>query len=157
MDPCLTHCLRDSRRSYANRASSLLPLTKFRYCSRPHQCVLARRFDLPMITRDTAAFLQLARQCPADFGAPTARAAFLVAPDGFARAEQSAGDNRYMAGAGAFDAAAAMAEHRELHRALASELPVVCFPGHPDTPDALFPNNVFAPTPGPDHRRPHAP
>ena len=101
-----------------------------------------------MITCDTAAFLQFARQCSYDFGPPTARAAFLVAPDGFARAEQSAGDNQYMAQPGAFDAAAAMAEHRELHRALATELPVVCFPGDPDTPDALFPNNVFATAPG---------
>ena len=27
-------------------------------------------------------------------------------------------------------------------------LPTVCFPGDPDTPDALFPNNVFATAPG---------
>ena len=101
-----------------------------------------------MITRDTDAFLQFARQCPADFGPATARAAFLVAPDGFARAEQSASDNQYMAQAGAFDAAGAMAQHRGLHRGLATELPVVCFPGDPDTPDALFPNNVFATAPG---------
>ena len=101
-----------------------------------------------MITRDTTAFLQFARQCPADFGPPTARAAFLVAPDGFARAEQSASDNPYMAQAAAFDAAVALAQHRGLHRGLATELPVVCFPGDPDTPDALFPNNVFATAPG---------
>lgn len=101
-----------------------------------------------MITRDTTAFLQFARQCPADFGPPTARGAFLVAPDGFARAEQSASDNQYMAQAGAFDAARAMAQHRDLHRGLAAELPVVCFPGNPHTPDALFPNNVFATAPG---------
>ena len=101
-----------------------------------------------MITRDTDTFLQYAQQCPADFGPATARAAFLVAPDGFARAEQSASDNQYMAQAGAFDAAGAMAQHRGLHRGLATELPVVCFPGDPDTPDALFPNNVFATAPG---------
>jgi hypothetical protein len=101
-----------------------------------------------MITRDTTAFLQFARQCPGDFGPPTARAAFLVAPDGFARAEQSASDNQYMAQAAAFDAAVALAQHRGLHRGLATELPVVCFPGDPDTPDALFPNNVFATAPG---------
>ena len=101
-----------------------------------------------MITRDTDTFLQYAQQCPADFGPATARAAFLVAPDGFARAEQSASDNQYMAQAGAFDAAGAMAQHRGLHRGLASELPVMCFPGSPDTPDALFPNNVFATAPG---------
>lgn len=101
-----------------------------------------------MITRDTEAFVQFARLCTADFGPPTARGALLVAPDGFARAEQSASDNRYMAGAGEFDAAAALAEHRGLHRALERELTVVCFPGDPDTPDALFPNNVFGTAPG---------
>ena len=101
-----------------------------------------------MITRDTAAFLLFARQCSANFGPPTARAAFLVAPDGFARAEQSASDNRYMAQAGAFDAGQAMAEHRALHQALATELPVLCFPGDPAMPDGLFPNNIFATAPG---------
>jgi hypothetical protein len=97
-----------------------------------------------MITRDIGAFLATARATPADFGPATARAAFLVAPDGFRLAEQSAADNRYMAQATAFDAASASAEHRELHRALSQVLPTVCFAGDPDTPDALFPNNVFA-------------
>lgn len=97
-----------------------------------------------MITRDIAAFAQAARTAPADFGPATARAAFLVAPDGFALAEQSAADNRYMAQADAFDANRASAQHRELHRAFAEVLPTVCFAGDPRTPDALFPNNVFA-------------
>lgn len=101
-----------------------------------------------MITRDTAAFLAFARACAPDFGPATAKAAFLVAPDGFARAEQSAGDNRYMADAEAFDAARASAEHRELQRALSGSLPTICFPGDPAAPDALFPNNVFATVPG---------
>ena len=38
------------------------------------------------------------------FGPATARAAFLVAPDGFRLAEQSARDNAYMADAAAFEA-----------------------------------------------------
>ncbi|MGN6113784.1 MAG: arginine deiminase-related protein [Luteimonas sp.] len=97
-----------------------------------------------MITRDRAAFLAFARGLAPDFGPPVARAAFLVAPEGFALAAESAQDNRYMAGAGAFDAARALAEHRGLQRALAEVLPTVCFPGDPATPDALFPNNVFA-------------
>lgn len=101
-----------------------------------------------MLTRILSEFLPFARDCAPDFGPATARAAFLVAPDGFARADQSARDNRYMAQAAAFDAGAAQAQHRELQRALASELPVVCFSGDPDTPDALFPNNVFATAPG---------
>lgn len=101
-----------------------------------------------MLTRNLSEFLPLARNCAPDFGPATARAAFLVAPDGFARADQSARDNRYMAQAAAFDAGAAQAQHRELQRALASELPVLCFSGDPATPDALFPNNVFATAPG---------
>jgi len=101
-----------------------------------------------MITRAADAFFAFARGCAPDFGPATAKAAFLVAPDGFARADQSAQDNRYMAGADAFDAARASAEHRELQRALSQSLPTICFPGDPDAPDALFPNNVFATAPG---------
>jgi hypothetical protein len=97
-----------------------------------------------VITRDIAAFTTHASMLAPDFGAATARAAFLVSPEGFMRAEQSAQDNRYMAGAGAFDAEAALREHRALHRALSQDVPVVCFPGDPATPDAVFPNNVFA-------------
>lgn len=101
-----------------------------------------------MITRDVDLFLERARACAPDFGPATARAAFLVAPDGFARAEDSARDNRYMAEADAFDPARAMREHRALHLALSQHLPTVCFAGRADTPDALFPNNVFATAPG---------
>lgn len=97
-----------------------------------------------MITRDIDAFLARARTLAPDFGPSTARAAFLVAPDGFALATQSAADNRYMAAAGAFDALSALREHRALHVALSRVLPTVCFAGDPDTPDAVFPNNVFA-------------
>lgn len=97
-----------------------------------------------MITRDTVAFLDAARGLAPDFGPATARAAFLVAPDGFRLAEQSATDNRYMADAAAFDAARACAQHRELQRAMSQVLPTICFAGDPDTPDALFPNNAFA-------------
>lgn len=101
-----------------------------------------------MITRDILAFERFAGRCADDFGPATATAAFLVAPDGFARAEQSAQDNRYMAAAGGFDPEAALRQHRALHLALSRHLPVVCFAGRADTPDALFPNNVFATAPG---------
>lgn len=97
-----------------------------------------------MITRDCDAFLAHARALAPDFGPATARAAFLVAPDGFALAEQSAADNHYMAAAAAFDPARAQAQHRALHRALSQVLPTVCFAGDPEMPDAVFPNNVFA-------------
>jgi hypothetical protein len=101
-----------------------------------------------MPTRDAAAFLAFARACAPDFGPATAKAAFLVAPDGFGLAAESAIDNRYMAEAVAFDAGRASAEHRELQRALSAELPTICFAGDPATPDAVFPNNVFATVPG---------
>lgn len=101
-----------------------------------------------MLTRDPAAFLAFARDVSADFGPATARAAFLVAPDGFRLAEQSSADNRYMADAAGFDAGRASMQHRVLHRALAGVLPTLCFAGDPDAPDALFPNNVFATVPG---------
>lgn len=48
-----------------------------------------------------------------------------------------------MADAAAFDAARASQQHLDLHRALSSVLPTVCFAADPATPDALFPNNVF--------------
>jgi hypothetical protein len=101
-----------------------------------------------MITRDTAAFLRFARDCPSDFGAATAKAAFLVAPDGFALAEQSASDNRYMDLDLGTDVELALAEHRDLQSALSDTLPTICFPGLADTPDGQFPNNVFATAPG---------
>src|SRR3546814_3612643 len=85
-----------------------------------------------MLTRDAAAFLAHARTLAPDFGPATAGAAFLVAPEGFARAQQSASDNRYMAGEDAFDAERAHAQHRGLQRALATVLPTVCFPGRSD-------------------------
>lgn len=96
-----------------------------------------------MITRDIDAFFAFAREAMPDFGPATARAAFLVAPDGFALAEQSAQDNAYMADAAAFDAQRAAMQHRDLQRAISAVLPTICFAGDPATPDALFPNNVF--------------
>lgn len=101
-----------------------------------------------MFTRDPDAFLAFARTVVPDFGPATARAAFLVAPEGFALAAESATDNGYMAAADAFDAAGALAQHRALQQALSTELPVACFPGDPAAPDGLFPNNVFATAPG---------
>lgn len=97
-----------------------------------------------MITREPAAFTEFARGLAPDFGPATARAAFLVAPDGFRLAEQSAADNRYMAAAVDFDAVHAARQHHELQRALSEVLPTICFAGDADTPDAVFPNNVFA-------------
>lgn len=101
-----------------------------------------------MITRDARVFVEFARGLALDFGPACARAAFLVAPDGFALAEQSASDNTYMDLSVTVDPVRASDQHRALHAALAQDLPVVCFPGDPAAPDGLFPNNVFATGPG---------
>src|SRR5690606_33046258 len=101
-----------------------------------------------MITRDARAFLEVARGCAPDFGPATARAAFLVSPDGFVRADESASDNRYMAAADGFDVARARGQHRGLQAALSPVLPTLCFAGSPEAPDGLFPNNAFATVPG---------
>jgi hypothetical protein len=79
---------------------------------------------------------------------PTARAAFLVSPEGFSLAAESAQDNVYMQMREPADPGRALAEHAALARALAGELLVVTFPGDPATPDAVFPNNVWGTTRG---------
>jgi hypothetical protein len=101
-----------------------------------------------MITRDSQEFVALARTLDSDFGPACAKAAFLVAPEGFALAEQSASDNRYMDLSQQVNAERALAQHRALQASLSAALPTVCFPGHADTPDGLFPNNVYATAPG---------
>jgi hypothetical protein len=78
----------------------------------------------------------------------TARAVFLVTPEGFALAEESSRDNLYMRMSEPTEPALALAEHAALARALASDIPVVTFPGDPATPDAVFPNNVWGTTRG---------
>ena len=97
-----------------------------------------------MITRDISDFSQFAREATIDFGPPCAKAAFLITPENFALAEQSASDNRYMDMQVSVDAERALAQHRELHRVLSKTLPTLTFAGNAETPDALFPNNVFA-------------
>ena len=97
-----------------------------------------------MITRDLQTFFDFARECAPASGEATARAAFLVSPEAFSLAEQSASDNRYMDLGVQVDAARALAQHQALQSALSASLPTFCFPGRADTPDALFPNNVFA-------------
>jgi hypothetical protein len=97
-----------------------------------------------LITRDLQAFFDFAREyAPAD-GVATARACFLVSPEAFSLAEQSATDNKYMDLSVHVDPSRALAQHQALQAALSQSLPTFCFPGRADTPDALFPNNVFA-------------
>lgn len=88
-------------------------------------------------------FIEFAGRLPADAPA-CARGAFLLAPEGMTLAAQSAADNAYMDLDRQVDAERALAQHRGLQRALSAALPTVCFAGDPATPDAVFPNNVFA-------------
>ena len=77
------------------------------------------------------------------------RGVFLVAPADFRLARESASDNAYMQMAQTVDAQRAAAQHQALASALArAGIPTHIFPGDPDTPDAVFPNNVFATAPG---------
>lgn len=101
-----------------------------------------------MITREPAAFLAAAREAPADRPA-TASAVLLVRPTGFRLSDETATDNAYMHTELATDPALALAEHRALETAIAARagLPVAVFDGDPTTPDAVFPNNVFASIP----------
>ncbi|MGE0639263.1 MAG: arginine deiminase-related protein [Thermoanaerobaculia bacterium] len=85
---------------------------------------------------------------PLPAAAPTARAAFLVSPIGFRLADESASDNHYMDLGVDVSEERALLEHNRLARALGSTLPVLTLPGDPATPDAVFPNNVFATVPG---------
>ena len=101
-----------------------------------------------MITRDTNRFFEFARSVASDFGPPCAKAAFMVSPLGFCLAEQSARDNRYMQMTQSVDAQQAITEHLALQQAVRAHCPVICFPGDAATPDAVFPNNVFATAPG---------
>lgn len=101
-----------------------------------------------MLTRDVGAFFAHAAGLSPDFGPATARAAFLVSPEGFARAAESAQDNAYMAGADAYDPEAALRQHRALQQAIGTVVPTVCFAGDAATPDAVFPNNVFGTSAG---------
>jgi hypothetical protein len=85
---------------------------------------------------------------PLPGAAATARAAFLVAPAEFSLAAESACDNRYMDVNRTVDPLKALAQHSALAQALRADVPVITFPGDPTTPDAVFPNNVFATAPG---------
>ncbi|MDE2496223.1 MAG: amidinotransferase [Xanthomonadaceae bacterium] len=101
-----------------------------------------------LVTTPTAFAKALAKMPPLHDTRTTARAAFLVAPDANELATESARDNRYMRMDTGFDGTRALAQHAVLARALRADVPVVTFPGDPVTPDAMFPNNVFATAPG---------
>ncbi|HEX7370113.1 MAG TPA: arginine deiminase-related protein [Rhodanobacteraceae bacterium] len=102
-----------------------------------------------MITNSADEFLGAVAALPPLRGVhATARAAFLVAPAADELAAESARDNRYMQIGEAFDVQRARTQHAALAQALRDDIPVVTFPGDPATPDAMFPNNVYATAPG---------
>lgn len=104
----------------------------------------------PVIIRDPAQFREQidARWLNNDSPA-VPRAVFLVEPTGFRLSEQSARDNVYMDLSVDVDPTRALDQHRHLaDRITACGVPSVRFPGRADTPDDLFPNNVFATAPG---------
>jgi len=96
-----------------------------------------------MLTRDADAFFRFANTCEPQY--PTcAKAVYLVTPEGFSLASESAQDNVYMDLGKSVKADVALAQHRNLAHAISKQLPTICFPGRTETPDAVFPNNVFA-------------
>ncbi|MFC5436461.1 arginine deiminase-related protein [Rhodanobacter umsongensis] len=102
-----------------------------------------------MITTSPSEFQHAyAALAPLPHAAATARAAYLVAPADFSLAAASARDNRYMDMNLSVDPRLALAQHAALAQALRADCPVITFPGDPATPDAVFPNNVFATAPG---------
>ncbi|MEP6881245.1 MAG: arginine deiminase-related protein, partial [Dokdonella sp.] len=98
-----------------------------------------------MIVTDPQSFLDAVQSLAPKPDLPaTARAAFLVSPVDFALAAESARDNAYMDLDRKPDPLRALAEHAELAHRLSEDVPIVTFPGDPDTNDGVFPNNAFA-------------
>ena len=97
-----------------------------------------------MITRDIEQFLARFGQLPATHPA-SCEAAFLISPAGFRVNPESGVDNHYLDLATPVDAALAGRQHADLVAAIrAVGVPTVTMASRPETPDAVFPNNVFA-------------
>ena len=80
-------------------------------------------------------------------GPAFAKAVFLVEPADFTVNPESAIDNHYMDLDHEADAQRALYQARALAELISSQgIEVVKFPGRRDTPDGVFPNNVFATT-----------
>ena len=96
-----------------------------------------------MLTRNIDVFFSFAKTCePRD--PACAKAVYLVTPEGFSLATQSAQDNAYMDLTKSVQVDLAFAQHRDLAHAISKLTPAITFPGRVETPDAVFPNNVFA-------------
>jgi len=83
---------------------------------------------------------------PADAPA-CAKAVMMVEPAEFSVCTESAVDNHYMNLDDAVNSDRALDQSRGLVKLITRQgIEVACFPGDPQTPDAIFPNNVFATT-----------
>ena len=101
-----------------------------------------------IVTRPKAFSQQLEQGDFPPEGPVCARAAMLIEPVDFSVCTESAVDNPYMILDGTTDPDRALRQSRGLAELIAARgIEVRCFPGDPQTPDAVFPNNVFATTP----------
>jgi len=83
---------------------------------------------------------------PSD-GSAVAKAVMMVEPADFNVCEESSIDNRYMNLTSPADSGRALQQSRDLGTLISAQgIEVHAFPGDPQTPDAVFPNNVFATT-----------
>ena len=96
-----------------------------------------------MLTRDVAAFFAFAKTCKPEFP-NCAKGVYLVTPEAFSLAAESAQDNVYMDLQQTVSSDLALLQHMKLVQSLSGILPAIAFSGRPETPDAIFPNNVFA-------------
>jgi hypothetical protein len=96
-----------------------------------------------MLTRNIQTFFQAAKTCLPENPA-CAKGVFLISPEQFSLAAESAKDNVYMDLQLPVNGDLALLQHRNLAHAISQHMPCIVFPGRVETPDALFPNNVFA-------------
>jgi len=102
-----------------------------------------------VIVTNPAQFLDAFSKLPPEPPPRPLRGVFMIEPDHFTVSSETTADNVYMDTASEVDPERALAQHRELARTInACGVPVVRFPGNARTPDDVFPNNVFASTPG---------
>jgi len=101
-----------------------------------------------VIVNQSEQFLaELAKQASSVRTPVCARAVMLVEPAEFTICRESAADNRYMNLHETADPGRALQQWRALVALIADQgIAVVRFSGDPKTPDAVFPNNVFAST-----------
>ncbi len=103
-----------------------------------------------MIVNSPSAFLDALEQMELPVDAPVnPKAVFMIEPAGFHLSEDTAKDNLYMDLSVQVNAQKALEQHRRLAEAIErAGITVIRFTGHSNTPDGVFPNNVFASVPG---------